>query len=249
MRKRVRAGLVPSLVALVSVASSGAPAFADLSRPAVYEIESKEQYCADATVQCVAPNQHPDLGNLRFAMLEAYRMNGSSSNIERTRNASTSLPEALLAKCAGAHSMDSKGNIHSTTMFAFVGPSSEGLDPGTFTGSVSLSNASTTNTLSSAVLALEVSDPMTGDSAVITGAQSANNTNNSLVAGGFTITLSGPQFDEIAAGPDANPNAPPNPTGATGTMRCSTGSPTVSTPGAPPPYFENEVFGPNDPNS
>jgi hypothetical protein len=249
MGNLVSVGFLTSLAALASIGSSIAPAFADLSTPAAHEIEAKEQYCSDGTTGCAAPNQRPNLGNLRFAMFEAFRMTGSSNGMERRSNASTALPDAVLAKCAGAHTMDARGNIHAPTMFAFVGPTSEQLDAGTISGSVSLQNGSTLSTLSTAVVALEISDPVSGDSAVITGAQSADNTHNALLSGAFNISLTGPQFDEIVAGPDANESAPPKPAGLTGTMHCSTGSPTVTTPGAPPPYFENEVFGPIDPGS
>lgn len=249
MRKLVSVGLLTSFAALASIASSIAPTFADLSSPAVYEIEAKEQYCSDSTTGCAAPNQRPDLGSLRFAIFEAYRMAGSSNGMERRSNASTALPDAVLVKCAGAHTMDARGNIHATTMFAYVGLTSEHLDAGTISGSVSLQNGSTQSTLSTAVIALEISDPLSGDSAVVTGAQSADNTRNVLLSGAFNISLNGPQFDEIVAGPDANESAPPTPTGVRGTMRCSTGNPSVTTRGAPPPYFENEAFGPIDPGS
>jgi hypothetical protein len=83
---------------------------------------------------------------------------------------------------------------------------------------------------------------VTGDSAVITGNQVANNATDMLVGGGFSIYLTGPQYDEIVAGPDANQSVLPKPTGTSGTMRCNTGDPTVSTPGAPPPFFDSEVY-------
>jgi hypothetical protein len=99
-----------------------------------------------------------------------------------------------------------------------------------------------TDANSNSVVALEVSDPVTGDSAVITGNQVADNVTDSLVGGGFFIYLSGPQYDEIVAGPDAHQSAPPKLTGTSGTMRCNTGNPAVSTPEAPPPYFDSEVY-------
>jgi hypothetical protein len=247
--KCVRIAVLPSVLALASVASSVAPAFADLSGPAVYEIEAKEQYCADGTTQCVQLNRPPRLGNLRFALLEVYRLTQPTGELEKTRQASVAAPEALLAKCAGAHSIDARGNIHAPTMFAYVGPSDQHLNPGTVSGSVSLHHGLETDTLSDAVVALEGSDAVTGDSVIVTGEQTANNVNDSLVSGGFTITLTGPQFDEIVAGPDANESAPPKPSGHSGTMTCSTGNPSVSTPGAPPPYWESELHDQIDPAS
>jgi hypothetical protein len=249
VRKLVRLGLAPSLLTLAGLVSPGVPAFADLSGPAVYEIEAKEQYCADGTTQCVAPNQRPNLGNLRFALFEAYRLGAPPGNLEHTANASAALPEALLAKCAGPHSIDARGNIHSTTMSVMVGPSGLGLHAGTVSGSVSLRHGLESDTRSSAVVALEATDPVTGDSAVVTGEQVANNVTDTLASGGFNITLRGPQYDEIVAGPDFSETAAPTPTGATGTMRCSTGNPTVTTPGAPPPYFESELTDAIDPAS
>jgi hypothetical protein len=245
----IRFAVFPSLLALVAVGSSVAPAFADLSGTAVYEIEAKEQYCADATTQCIRPNRPPDLASLRFALVELYRLSSSGTNVEVTRHASNAVPDAVLVKCAGPHSMDGRGNIHSTTMFAFVGPSGQGLDAGTITGSVSLSHGLEGDTASTSVVALEGQDSLTGDSFVITGQQVANNVSDTLVGGGFMVSLSGPQFDEIVAGPDANESAPPNPTGNKGTMTCSTGNPSVSTPGAPRAYWENEVLDTLDPDS
>jgi hypothetical protein len=107
---------------------------------------------------------------------------------------------------------------------------------------VSLRHGQESATDGTAVVALEVSDSITGDSAVITGQQVTNNTMDTLVSGGFTITLKGPQFDKIVSGPDANESAPPTPTGKTGTMTCTTGNPSVVTPGAPRAYWESELF-------
>jgi hypothetical protein len=106
-----------------------------------------------------------------------------------------------------------------------------------------------TDTASTATLALEAKDNMTGDSVVITGQQVANNASDTLVSGGFTLTFTGPQFDEIVAGPDANESAPPTPTGRSGTMTYSTGNPSVSTTGAPRAYWENEILDVTDPQS
>ncbi|MBV9326705.1 MAG: hypothetical protein JO352_23345 [Chloroflexi bacterium] len=241
MKRRAAGFIAPSIIAVASVMVSAAPVLADLSGPAAYEIESKEQYCADATTRCITPNQRPDLGSLRFALFEAYRITTPSGNLERTAHASVATPEALLAKCAGPHSMDSRGNIHSTTMSVMVGPGGQNLDPGTISGSVSLRHGLESDTVSTATVALEVADSVTRDSAVITGTQVANNARDTLVSGGFNIAITGAQYDEIVAGPDANESAPPTPTGTTGTMWCSTGNPSVSTPGAPAPYFESEL--------
>ena len=249
LRRLAESGLGPFVVVLATSAASVAPAYADLSVPAAYEIEAKEQYCADGTTQCVAPNQRPDLGGLRFALVEVYRIGSTTGNPERTAHASTAAPDALLAKCAGPHSIDSRGNIHSTTMAVMVGPSNQGLHAGSISGSVSLRHGLETDTRSTATLALEASDPMTGDKAIVTGEQVADNGADAWVSGGFSVLLTGPQYDEIVAGPDANESAAPTPTGQTGTMRCSTGNPTVTTPGAPPPYFESELDDAIDPAS
>jgi hypothetical protein len=221
--------------------ASAAPVLADLGVPAVYEIESKEQYCSDGTTACVAPNGPPSLGNLRFAQFEAYRLTSSGDGVEKTDHDTFTPPEVVLAKCAGPYSMDGRGNTHSTMMFVMVGPSPT-LDGGTITGTASIEAGLATDANSNSVVALAVSDPVTGDSAVITGNQVANNVTDMLVGGGFFIYLTGPQYDEIVAGPDANQSAPPKPSGTSGTMRCNTGNPTVSTPGAPPPYFDSEVY-------
>jgi hypothetical protein len=222
---------------------------ADLGVPAVYEIEAKEQYCSDGTTACVAPNGPPSLGNLRFAQFEAYRLTTSGDRVESTDHDTFTPPEVVLAKCAGPYSTDGRGNIHSTIMSVMVGPSPTKLDGGTITGSASIEAGLETDTKSNSVVALEVSDSVTRDSAVITGNQVANNVKDMLVGGGFSIYLRGPQYDEIVAGPDANQSSPPKPTGTSGTMRCNTGNPTVSTPGAPPPYFDSEVYPAIDPGS
>lgn len=235
----MRRGLAPGLIALVSVMASAAPVQADLRVPVVYEIEANEQYCSDGTTACVVPNVPPSLGNLRFAQFEAYRLTTSGDRVESTDHDTFTPPEVVLAKCAGPYSMDGRGNIHSTTMSVMVGASPTNLHGGTITGSASIEAGLATDTNSNSVVALEVSDPVTGDSAVITGNQVANNVTDMLVGGGFFIYLSGPQYDEIVAGPDADQSLP---TGASGTMRCNTGNPTVSTPGAPPPYFDSEVY-------
>ncbi|MBV9899441.1 MAG: hypothetical protein JO020_35235 [Chloroflexi bacterium] len=241
-RRLVRRGLAPGLVALVCVLASAAPVLADLGLPAVYEIEAKEQYCSDGTTACVAPNAPPDLGNLRFAQFEAYRLTTSGDRVESTDHDTFTPPEVILAKCAGPYSMDGRGNVHTRMMSVMVGPSPTNLDAGTITGSASIEAGLATDVNSNSVVALEVSDLVTGDSAVITGNQVADNVTDALVGGGFFIYLSGPQYDEIVAGPDANQSAPPKPTGASGTMRCNTGNTTVSTPGAPPAFFDSEVY-------
>jgi hypothetical protein len=247
--KFIRFALVPSALAVAGLANSVAPAFADLSGQAVYEVEAKEQYCADGTTQCAMPNSPPIPSMLRFALFEAFRLSPSGGDLEKTMNASAALPEALLARCAGPHSIDVHRNIHATVMFVQIGPSSEHLNPGTISGSVSVHHGLETDTLSTAVVALEGMDSLTGDSVVVTGAQTANNVSDTLVTGSFTITFTGPQFDQIVAGPDANDSVPPPPTGHSGSMTCSTGNPTVSTQGAPPPYWESELFDLIDPLS
>jgi hypothetical protein len=229
--------------------ASTAPVLANLGVPAVYEIEAKEQYCADGTTACVVPNGPPSLENLRFAQFDAYRLTTSGDRVESTDHDTFTPPEVVLAKCAGPYSMDGRGNTHSTTMSVMVGPPPTNLDGGTITGSASIEAGLATDTNSNSVVALEVSDAVTGDSAVITGNQVANNVTDMLVQGGFSIYLSGPQYDEIIAGPDANQNVPPKPTATSGTMRCNTGNPTVSTPGAPPPNFDSEVYPAIDPGT
>jgi hypothetical protein len=218
------------------------PVLADLGVPAVYEIEAREQYCSDGTTACVVPNDPASLGNLRYAQFEAYRLTTSGDRVESTDHDTFTPPEVVLAKCAGPYSMDGRGNIHSTIMSVMVGPSPTNLHGGTINGSASIEAGLVTDTNSNSVVALQVSDPVTGDSAVITGNQVANNVTDRLIGGGFFIYLSGPQYDEIAAGPDAHEGALPKPTGTSGTMRCNTGNPTVSTLGAPPPYFDSEVY-------
>jgi hypothetical protein len=242
LRRAVRRGLAPGLIALVSVIASAAPVLADLGVPAVYEIEAKEQYCSDGTTACVVPNSPLSLRYLRFAQFEAYRLTTSGDRVESTDHDTFTPPEVVLAKCGGPYSMDGRGNIHSTTMSVMVGPSPTNLDSGTITGSASIEAGLATDTISNSVVALEVTDPVTGDSAVITGNQVANNATDTLVGGGFSIYLTGPQYDEIVAGPDANQSVLPKPTGTSGTMRCNTGDPTVSTAGAPPPFFDSEVY-------
>ncbi|MBV9170802.1 MAG: hypothetical protein JOZ81_12020 [Chloroflexi bacterium] len=247
MRQFVRLGVVSSCIGVAALLGSVAPAFADLGPKAVYEIESKEQYCADGSQNCVA--QH-DLSRLRFALFEAYRLNTVTGMPENTAHASAARPDVILAKCAGPHSMDSRGNIHAPTMFVQVGPSNQqGLDPGTISGTVSLRHGLESDTASTATLALEVADSTTADAAVITGQQVTNNVSDTWVSGGFYITLRGPIYDEVVAGPDANESAMPARTGSTGTMTCSTGNPTVTVPGAPPPYFESELDDVFDPTS
>src|SRR5438046_3474813 len=132
--------IVASILAAAGLAGSVAPAFADLSGTAGYEVEAKEQYCADGTTQCVPARGAPRLENLRFALVELYRLSSSSSRLEATQHNSTAAPEVLLAKCAGPHSIDRRGNIHSTTMSVLIGPSSQGLNPGTISGSVAVNH-------------------------------------------------------------------------------------------------------------
>ena len=245
----MRRGLAPGLIALVGVLASTAPVLANLGVPAVYEIQAKEQYCSDGTTACVVPNAPPSLGNLRFARFEAYRLTTSGDRVESTDHDTFTPPEVVLATCAGPYVMDGRGNLHTTMMSVMVGPSPTNLNAGTITGTASIEAGLETDANSNSVVALQVSDLVTGDSAVITGNQVADNVTDMLVAGGFFISLSGPQYDEIVAGPDANPSAPPKPTGTSGTMRCNTGNPTVSMPGAPPPFFDSEVYPAVDPGA
>jgi hypothetical protein len=225
--------------------ASVAPALADFDTATAYEIESKEQYCSSGGTDCVGPGQRPNLGALRFAMVELYLMKPSNQD---PPGGSVTLPDVLLAKCAGAHWMDARGNVHAPTMFVYAGPTSLHVNGGTIRGSVNLRQGRTTDTRSVATISVSADDPVSGDRATVVGTQVANNTSNGQVSGGFTVTLDGQQFDEIVAGPDANEEAMPTPTGQ-GHMTCSTDHAPVRTPGAPPPYFENEVNGPPDPNS
>ncbi|MBV9326645.1 MAG: hypothetical protein JO352_23030 [Chloroflexi bacterium] len=80
MWKFVRFGLGSSLLAVASLTSTVGPALADLSGPAPYEIEAKEQYCADRSTNCAQPNQPPNLNNLRFALVEVYRVTPATDN-------------------------------------------------------------------------------------------------------------------------------------------------------------------------
>ncbi|MBV9356861.1 MAG: hypothetical protein JO023_15210 [Chloroflexi bacterium] len=251
MREIARFRLVSSFVALASVAGSVAPAFADLSGPAPYEIEAKEQYCADGTTRCVPANQRPDLANLRFALVEVYRVTPPTGPLAKLGGSDGSLapPQALIAKCAGPHSLDAKGNIHATTMFVFAGPKNQGFDGGSVQGSVVLSHGLESDTRSSATVAAGGSDPVSGDTAHVAGVQVANNVSDTFISGGFRVSLNGPKYDEIIAGPDFNPSAAPTRIGSSGSMTCSTGNRAVSTPGAPPPYFENEINDAPDQNS
>jgi hypothetical protein len=249
LRRLVGRGLTRGLIALITVMASAAPVLADLGVPAVYEIKAKEQYCFDGTTSCVPPNGPPSLGNLRYAQFEAYRLTTSGDRVESTDHDTFTPPEVVLAKCAGPYSIDERGNIHSTIMSVMVGPSPTNLHGGTINGSASIEAGLKTDTNSNSVVAVEVSDPVTGDSAVITGNQVANNVTNMLVGGGFFVYLTGPQYDEILAGPDANQSALPKPAGTSGSMRCNTGNPTVSTPGAPRPYFDSEVYPAINPGS
>ncbi|MDQ6669406.1 MAG: hypothetical protein M3069_01345, partial [Chloroflexota bacterium] len=240
MNRFVRSALLPCVLALASLPISVAPAFADLDGTTAYEIEAKEQYCASGGTECAVEGQQPNLATLRFAMLELYRMTPSTQD---PPGGSVALPDVMLAKCAGAHWMDAKGNIHAPVMFVYAGPTAMHFDGGTISGNVNLSQGRESDMHSVATISMSASDPMTGDSAIVVGTQVANNTNSARVKGGFTITLDGRQFDEIVAGPDSNPEAMPTPTGQ-GHMTCSTDHPPVQTRGTPPPYFENEVNGP-----
>ncbi|MBV9326644.1 MAG: hypothetical protein JO352_23025 [Chloroflexi bacterium] len=134
-------------------------------------------------------------------------------------------------------------------MFVFAGPTDQGFDGGTVTGTVVLRHGLESDTRAYGQVSVRGNDPKTHDVAFVDGAQVTNNVSDSLVDGGFHVTLFGPQFDEIIAGPDFSPSGQPTPTGKNGSMSCFTGNPTVSTPGAPPPYFENEVNDAPDPNS
>jgi hypothetical protein len=245
MNRLVRIGVLPCVLALAGLTTSFVSAFADFGVTTAYEIESKQQYCASGGTACLPTNGRPNLGDLRFSMVEADRFAPSSKD---PAGGSVTLPDVLLAKCAGPHWMDARGNIHAPTMFVYVGPTGMGLNGGTIRGDLSLRQGRESDANSTSTMTIFASDPISGDRATVTGTQVANNTVNQHVSGGFNVTLDGQQFDEIVAGPDANESAMPTPTGQ-GHMTCWTGNASVRTPGAPSPYFENEVNGPPDENS
>ena len=250
MKSVFRLAVVPSFLALTGVATIAGPALADLAGPAPYEIEAKLQYCANGGTGCVPTNGRPDLANLRFALVEAYRITPPTGILAKIGgpNGSVAEPEALIAKCAGAHSIDARGNIHATTMFVFAGPTDQGFNGGTVHGSAVIRNGSESSRHAIGVLSATASDPMSGDTASVSGEQVTNNSSDTRVSGGFEVSLTGPQYDEIASGPDFSLTAVPTRLG-NGSMTCNTRGATVSTPGAPPPYFENEVNDAPDPNS
>ena len=177
-RKLARLGIGPSLVAFAALAGSVAPAFADLQPGTIlpYEIEAKEQYCSNGTTSCVPQNGPPKLGDLRFAIVEVYRVSPVSGDLEKTTHGTVAAPEVLIAKCTGPHFMDARGNIHVNDEFVYIGPQSLGpeFDGGTVTGSVRIRHGLESDTESVANLALEGFDPMSGDRVVVTGEQVAN---------------------------------------------------------------------------
>ncbi|MBV9359669.1 MAG: hypothetical protein JO023_29515, partial [Chloroflexi bacterium] len=198
MNRLARMGVLPCVLALAGLTASFASAFADFGVTTAYEIESKQQYCASGGTDCVPQNGRPNLDGLRFAMVELDKFTPSSQD---PAGGSVSMPDVLLAKCAGPHWMDARGNIHAPTMFVYVGPSNMGLNGGTIRGDLNLSRARETDTNSVATLSFSATDPVSGDRATVTGTQVANNTINQHVSGGFNVALDGQQFDEIVAGP------------------------------------------------
>ena len=228
-----------------------APAFADINGIAPFDVEAKLQYCADGGTACVPSNGRPDLANLRFAYVDLIRIDPPKAPFVNLGGPGGAIaaPQVMVAKCAGPHSIDAKGDIHTTSMYAFVGPTNQGFDGGTPDGIVVLHNGQATSANAEAVTATSGRDPQSGDTGSVVGSMVANNAKNTLVRGGFQVSLSGPQFDEIVAGPDANPAASPTPLNKSGTMTCSTNHTPVSTPGAPPPFFQAQKDAPPNPNS
>ncbi|MBV9328097.1 MAG: hypothetical protein JO352_30650 [Chloroflexi bacterium] len=255
MRQIIRLGVLSSALALAGIVEAVGPASADLSVTPRYEIEAKLQYCANGGTACVPATGAPDLTNLRFALLEAYRVtrpDDASRFIDRDNSFGS--PEVLIAKCAGRHSMDANHLIHAITMTVNAGPPQLGtpggqLDGGTVRGQAFVLGGSETNTRSFGNLTAEAVDPKTGDRATVEGWQIANNSSDTRVEGGFRITLTGPQYDEVVGGANFNPETAPPPTViGQGTMTCNTFATPVLAGGAPP-YFENETNDATDANS
>ncbi len=236
-----RTALVSFGLALPALGLAAAPALADVPNQ-VYEIEAHLVYCSDGSTACAAPTPSAAT-NLRFALAEVYRLAPVPSSLALLNDRGVSLapPDAALAKCSGPHYFDQKGNLHTTTMFAFVGPAADGLDQGTVNGRALLANASPTSTSAVGEASVTIYDAVSGDHATITGTQVTNNVTSSRVAGGFQISLQGPMYDEILFGPDASQK--PTPLGRSGSMTCNTlGTPVNS--GAPP-TFEDSVDAPS----
>ena len=250
MRSTLRAGLASSLVVLAGL-SMAAPAFADIPGIAPYEVEAKLQYCANGGSACAPTNGRPDLANLRFAYVDLIRVDQPKVPLANLGGPGGIIaePQLLIGKCAGPHFMDAKGNIHTTTMFAFVGSTSFGYDGGNPDGIVVLRNGQATSANAEAFVAASGKDPQSGDTGSIVGSMVANNATNTLVRGGFQVSLSGPQYDEIVAGPDASPAALPTPLNKSGAMTCNTDHTPVAAGGAPPAFFQAQKDAPPNPNS
>ncbi|MBV9358641.1 MAG: hypothetical protein JO023_24295, partial [Chloroflexi bacterium] len=158
-----------SSVALITGLSLAAPAFADLPGIAPYEIEAKEQYCASGGTACTPGGGPIKLADLRFAYVDVLRITPPTGPLANLDNRSLAEPQALAAKCAGPHSVDANGTIHTTVMFVFAGPTNIGYDGGTVHGSVVLQDGGASSTHARAVVAANGSDPVSGDTASVVG--------------------------------------------------------------------------------
>lgn len=124
-------------------------------------------------------------------------------------------------------------------MRAIVGPQDLGFDPGTVDGKLKVGkNPTETNDRALGEAEVKVFDATTGDTAKVSGAMISNNATDSRVAGGFEVKMSGPILSAETE----------QPTGETGTFRCSTKEPTIPNLFGPPAYFES-ILGETDGDS
>lgn len=159
------------------------------SGPSSYNIFAWGNYCADGASTCSIYG-----GQFRQADVEAYGAPGAYSG----------MPQTVYVECdkyftdGSGHQIDEYEVVNGFSVAASV------------FGSASLGpNPSETNTASVGRQSYYAKDGETGDSAWVSGTQTANNVTDHNVSGGFTVTMSGTIYEN--GFPSGN-----------GTMTCST---------------------------
>ncbi|MBV9923208.1 MAG: hypothetical protein JOY78_20475 [Pseudonocardia sp.] len=246
MRRLHRDALV-SLVAGLAAAGLGAlPAGAQAPPPNpeinVFEVEAHTLYCVHGGSACV---QHSSgISKLRFADATVFRFSplGRHEANPFGSNSAVGKPELVHAVCA-THYLDANGHVHARAIdVTGASLSIPGIPQARIEGKAAVVNGAESSR--QAIGAVRVDATLAnGDEAEIVGIQSANNTDDSRVWGGFRITVTGTVMDT-----DFQTNQ--STTVGPGRMTCSTDVTPVTAPfpGPAPNTFSSEVNDTGDPS-
>lgn len=199
----------------------------------VFEVEAHTLYCQYGGSGCV---RHPSrISQLRFADATVWRFSPLPRGGMFGRHDAAGTPELVHAVCAH-HYRDAAGHVHAVAIdVTGTTLSVPGVAHATVRGKALVLDGRESSKRAFGRITVTAT-AANGDMAWISGAQVANNTNDSRVSGGFYITVKGTAVDMNFATGQSKP-------AGHGEMSCSTDVMPVTAPfrGPSPNVFSSEV--------